>query len=50
MPKHGLPPVSIYLRNRAEHYRALQEYQVRGNLRPTIELLLEEYRKLRGTV
>jgi len=45
--KHGLPPVNIDLRNRAEYYRALKEYQVRGNIRPTIELLLKEYGRLR---
>lgn len=41
--KHGLPPVNIELRNRKEYYGALQEYE-KGNLRPTIELILKEYR------
>jgi len=45
--KRGLPPVNIDLRNRAEYYRALKEYQTSGNIRPTIELLLKEYRKLK---
>jgi len=45
--KQGLPPVNIDLRNRAEYYHALLEYQVKGNLRPSIELLLKEYRRLR---
>lgn len=48
--KHNLPPVSIDLGNRAEYYRALHEYQVSGNIRPTIELLLKEYRGLRSVV
>jgi hypothetical protein len=42
--------VNIDLRNRAEYYHALQEYEVRGNIRPTIELLLKEYRRLREIV
>jgi Fic family protein len=48
--KHGLPPVNIDLRNRAEYYHALQEYELRGNIRPTIELLLKEYRRLKEIV
>lgn len=46
--KYGLPPVNIELRNRAEYYHALKDYQARGNIRPTIELLLKEYGRLRG--
>jgi fido (protein-threonine AMPylation protein) len=46
--KHGLPPVNIDLRNRAEYYSALHEYQVKGNIRPTIELLLKEYGRLKS--
>lgn len=48
--KYGLPPVNIDLRNRAEYYHALKDYQVRGNIRPAIELLLKEYGRLRGIV
>ena len=48
--RHGLPPVNIDLRNRGQYHHALEEYQVRGNIRPTIELLLKEYGKLRGIV
>ncbi len=44
--KHRLPPLNIDLRDRAEYYSALHEYQVQGNIRPTIELLLKEYRRL----
>ncbi|MDE1768740.1 MAG: Fic family protein [Candidatus Micrarchaeota archaeon] len=44
--KHKLPPVNIELRNRTEYYSALQKYELEGNIRPTIELLLKEYRKL----
>ena len=44
--KHKLPPVNIELKNRIEYYEALQKYQKEGNIRPTLELLLKEYRKM----
>lgn len=45
--KHNLPPVNIELKNRVQYYNALQEYELRGNIRPTIELILKEYKKLK---
>lgn len=45
--KHGLPPLNIELENRKEYYEALREYQSTGNLRPTLNLMLKEYRRLR---
>lgn len=45
--KHGLPPLNIELENRKEYYEALGEYQTTGNLRPTLNLMLKEYRRLR---
>jgi Fic family protein len=45
--KHGLPPVNIELKNRSQYYASLQEYQKNGNLRPTIDLILKEYRILK---
>jgi Fic family protein len=45
--KHGLPPLNIELENRTEYYEALREYQSTGNLRPTLNLMLKEYRRLR---
>ena len=45
--KHDMPPVNIELKNRLEYYSALQAYETHGNLRPTIELILKEYRKLK---
>jgi len=45
--RHGLPPVNIELRNRAEYYAALKSYEVEGDIRPTLELLLRECRALR---
>lgn len=48
--KHNMPPVNIELENRFEYYKALQEYELDGNIRPTIELLLREYRRLRRSL
>ncbi len=45
--KHGLPPLNIELRNRKEYYAALQAYESTHNLRPTLELMLKEYRALK---
>ena len=42
--KHGLPPLNIELKNRAQYYNALQEYENNHNLRPTIEIIIKEYR------
>ena len=47
--KHGLPPVNIEIENRKEYYEALEEYQATGNLRPALDLLLKEYRRLRAS-
>ncbi len=48
--KHNLPPVNIELRNRKEYYNSLQEYENNGNLRPTIELILKEYKNLKKMI
>jgi len=45
--KHNMPPLNIELRNRHEYYAALQVYEKEHNLRPTIELMLKEYRNLK---
>ncbi|MBI2630385.1 Fic family protein [Candidatus Pacearchaeota archaeon] len=45
--KNKLPPVNIDLKNRAEYYSSLQEYEKNHNLRPTIDLILKEYKILR---
>ncbi len=45
--KHGLPPLNIELKNRKEYYAALQAYENNQNIRPMIELMLKEYRRLR---
>ena len=48
--QHGLPPLNIELEKRTAYYRALNEYQTTGNLRPTLELMLEEYRRLKSAL
>jgi Fic family protein len=45
--KHGLPPLNIELRNRHEYYAALQAYEHKHDIRPTIQLMLKEYRALK---
>jgi Fic family protein len=48
--KHKLPPLNIELENRKEYYDALRAYQTTGNIRPTLELMLKEYRRLKITL
>lgn len=45
--KNKLPPVNIDLRNQKEYYETLQEYERKGNLKPTIDLLIKEYKILK---
>ncbi|HVC58353.1 MAG TPA: Fic family protein [Candidatus Acidoferrales bacterium] len=45
--RHGLPPLNIELKNRDEYYSALRAYNQLGNIRPTVELMLKEYRSLK---
>ncbi len=48
--KHNLPPLNIELRNRAEYYAALQAYEKAHNIRPTLDLMLKEYRALKKMI
>ncbi len=45
--RNGLPPVNIELRNRAQYYAALKSYEDEGDIRPTLELLMREYRAMK---
>lgn len=45
--KHGLPPINIDFKNRADYYYSLQEYQKNHNLKPTLELFVKEYKALK---
>ena len=48
--KHGLPPLNVELKNRKQYYEALREYQTNGNLRPMLDLMLEEHRRLKAAL
>lgn len=48
--KKGLPPLNIDLKNQKEYYETLQAYQKEGNIRPTIELMLKEYKDLKNII
>ncbi len=48
--KNGLPPINIDLKNQREYYQSLQSYEKQGNIRPTIELILKEYKSLKKIV
>ncbi len=45
--KHNLPPVNIDFNKIKKYYATLQEYANNHDLRPTIELLLEEYKAIK---
>jgi Fic family protein len=45
--RHNLPPLNIELRNRAQYYAALQAYENDHNIRPTLDLMLKEYKSLK---
>ena len=45
--KHNLPPLNIELRNRSQYYASLQAYENDHNIRPTLELMLKEYKALK---
>ncbi|MDG6902894.1 MAG: Fic family protein [Nitrososphaerota archaeon] len=48
--KHGLPPLNIEIENRREYYGALREYQTTENLRPTLDLMMKEHRRLKAAM
>lgn len=42
---NNYPPINIQIDDRQEYYKALQEYSKRGNLKPTLILLIKQYKK-----
>jgi Fic family protein len=44
--KHKMPPVNISMQDRVEYYETLRIFQRTGDIRPTIELILKEYKLL----
>jgi len=45
--KHGLPPINIDMKNRAQYYASLQSYENEQDLKPTMELYMKEYKDLK---
>jgi len=45
--KHNLPPVNISVKNRKRYYQTLKDFQKTGDIKPSIELILKEYKLLR---
>ncbi|MBI5397973.1 Fic family protein [Candidatus Woesearchaeota archaeon] len=43
--RHRLPPVNISFSKRQAYYESLRAYQNTGNIRPTVELIVNEYRR-----
>lgn len=41
-----MPPVNISMQDRVEYYETLRIFQRTGDIRPTIELILKEYKLL----
>ena len=48
--KHGLPPININFKNRAEYYYSLKTYEQNKDLKPTIDLFMKEYNNLRKEI
>lgn len=48
--KNNLPPLNIDLKNQREYYQSLQAYEKESNIRPTIELMLKEFKDLKKFV
>ena len=45
--KHGLPPINIDIKNKAEYYATLKAYESSKDLKPAIELYMKEYKSLK---
>lgn len=48
--KNKLPPVNIELKNRTHYYLSLQAYDKKQDIKPTITLLIKEYKKVKKYV
>lgn len=43
--KNKYPPINILLEDRSKYYLTLQEYSKKDNLKPTLEFLINQYKK-----
>lgn len=48
--KNSFPPVNIEIKNVKEYYSSLQAYQKKRDLKPTLELMLKEYKALKQVI
>ena len=44
--KHNYPPINIRLENRREYYSSLHEYSKNKDIKPTLKLLIKEYKQM----
>ena len=44
--KHNYPPINIRLENRREYYNSLHEYSKNKDIKPTLKLLIKEYKQM----
>ncbi len=45
LTKHNYPPIDILLKNRAKYYECLNEYSKNNDLKPTLNFLINQYKK-----
>jgi Fic family protein len=43
--KNNYPPINIMIEDRQEYYKSLQEYSKNDDLKPTLKLLIKQYKK-----
>jgi Fic family protein len=43
--KNKYPPINIMLEDRQEYYKSLQDYSKKDDLKPTLKLLIKQYKK-----
>ncbi len=48
--KNNLPPLNIEFKHRQEYYGTLRIYEENGNIRPTLEFMLKEYKNLKEAI
>jgi len=46
--KHKFSPVNVSFTNRRDYYGAIRAYQNKGDIKPTIDLILKEYKNLKN--
>ena len=44
--KNNYPPINIFLEDRQEYYHTLREYSKEGEIKPTLEFLIKQYKKM----